>query len=134
VRIGTSEIYQQLQFFAGIQEALATALRASGDEQIVLFLKMHEGVRLTHELVADIRQRLREKCSPRHVPTHIVQAPDLPRTISGKLSEIAARNALSGQTAGNAGALANPDCLEFFRNLGTSGFGTEWNSDRSGRG
>ena len=134
VRIGTSEIYQQLQFFEGIQEALATALRAAGDEQIVLFLKMHEGVRLTRELVADIRRRLREKCSPRHVPSHIVQAPDLPRTISGKLSEIAARNALSGQTAGNAGALANPDCLEFFSNLRTSGFGTEWNSDRSGRG
>jgi len=115
VRIGTAEIYQQLEGFPQIAESIATALKVDGDEQIVLFLKLSGKETLTEELVDSIRLRLRTQCSPRHVPKHIAAAPDLPRTISGKLSEIAVRNAISGVVLGNVGALANPESLEFFK-------------------
>ncbi len=115
VRIGTAEIYQQIETFPQVQESLATVLKCDGDEQIVLFLRMAEGQLLSAELVAAIRSRIRSRCSPRHVPVYISAAPDLPRTISGKLSEIAVRNAISGTTLGNAGALANPGSLDFFQ-------------------
>ena len=115
VRIGTAEIYQQLQGIPEILEGLATALRRDGDEQIVLFVRLAEGSRLDAELADRIRKQIRAHCSPRHVPKHLVAAPDLPRTLNGKLSEIAARNALSGRPTGNSGALANPECLAFFR-------------------
>lgn len=114
VRIGTGEIYRQLAAFPEVLEGLATALRRDGDESIVLFLRLADGVVLDERLVRAIRDRLRTHCSPRHVPRHVVQAPDLPRTVSGKLSEIAARNAIGDRAVGNAGALANPECLDFF--------------------
>lgn len=114
VRIGTAEIYQQIESFPQIQESLATVLKRDGDELIVLFVKMAEGTKLDCDLVAAIREQIRTRCSARHVPVYISAAPDLPRTISGKLSEIAVRNAISGTTLGNAGALANPGSLEFF--------------------
>lgn len=115
VRIGTAEIYQQLEGFPQIAESIATALKVDGDEQIVLFVKLVEQATLSGELVDSIRLRLRTQCSPRHVPKHIAAAPDLPRTLSGKLSEIAVRNAISGVTLGNVGALANPESLTFFK-------------------
>ncbi len=115
VRIGTAEIYQQVETFPDIAEALATCLKQEGDEKIVLFVRMVAGKRLTDALQADLRLALRQRCSPRHVPAIIDEAPDFPRTISGKLSEIAVRNAICGMELGNAGALANPESLAFFR-------------------
>ena len=115
VRIGTAEIYQQLEGFPQIAESIATALKVDGDEQIVLFVKLAGTASLSEELAQSIRQRLRTHCSPRHVPKHIAAVPDLPRTISGKLSEIAVRNAISGVALGNVGALANPESLAFFK-------------------
>jgi acetoacetyl-CoA synthetase len=115
VRIGTAEIYQQVETFPDIVEALATCLKQEGDEKIVLFVRMVAGKRLTDALQADLRLALRQRCSPRHVPAIIDEAPDFPRTISGKLSEIAVRNAICGMELGNAGALANPESLAFFR-------------------
>jgi acetoacetyl-CoA synthetase len=115
VRIGTAEIYQQVETFPDIAEALATCLKQDGDEKIVLFVKMAAGKSLTDTLQSELRSALRQRCSPRHVPAIIQAAPDFPRTISGKLSEIAVRNAISGQDLGNAGALANPEALAFFR-------------------
>jgi acetoacetyl-CoA synthetase len=114
VRIGTGEIYQQIATFPQIAESVATALRRDGDERIVLFVKMLPGFELTDELTSQLKMRLRTHCSPRHVPAYIVSAPDLPKTLSGKLSEIAVRNSLIGTDIGNVGALANPDCLAFF--------------------
>ncbi len=116
VRIGTAEIYQQVEAFSDIIDSLATVLRQDGDEQIVLFFKMKSGAKFTQELAASVRQRLKERCSPRHVPKFIAEAPDFPRTISGKISEIAVRSAINGSDLGNSGALANPDCLAFFLN------------------
>ena len=115
VRIGTAEIYQQVESFSEIAECLATVLRSDGDEQIVLFVRMQEGKTLTRELRASIRQRLKERCSSRHVPRYLVAARDFPRTMSGKLSEIAVRSAINNCNLGNSGALANPESLDFFR-------------------
>ena len=117
VRIGTAEIYQQVEAFPEVVESLATALRRGGDEQVVLFVRMQPGQSLTAELVDAIKQRLKTRCSPRHVPALVVAAPDFPRTISGKLSEVAVRNAINGLPVKNTGALANPDALHFFRTI-----------------
>ncbi len=115
VRIGTSEIYQQVEAFPEIAEAIATARKFDGDEQIVLFVRMSPGHTLSAKLVQSLCSQLRSHCSPRHVPAIIESVDDLPRTISGKLSEIAVRNAISGMALGNDDALANPECLDYFR-------------------
>jgi acetoacetyl-CoA synthetase len=115
VRIGTAEIYQQLEAFPEVLESIATVLRQDGDEQIVLFLRLVDTVTGNQDLAERIRMRLKSRCSPRHVPRYIGYAPDLPRTVSGKLSEIAVRSAICGEVLGNAGALANPDSLRFFQ-------------------
>jgi len=117
VRIGTAEIYQQVESFPTILESLATALRQDGDERIVLFVRMKPGHTLDASLIADLKLRLRSHCSPRHVPAFLIEAPDFPRTISGKLSEVAVRNVINSLPLKNTAALANPDSLEFFRNL-----------------
>lgn len=117
VRIGTAEIYRQVESFDSVAECLATALRKDGDEQIILFVKMKPDHCLQPSLVDMIKKRLREHCSPRHVPTYIIEASDLPRTISGKLSEIAVRNAIHGLPIKNEAALANPESLDFFRGI-----------------
>jgi acetoacetyl-CoA synthetase len=114
VRIGTAEIYQHVESFEPVAETLATVYRRDGDEQIVLFIRLKPGFELTAELKRNIRNRLRERCSPRHVPRYILEAADFPRTISGKLSEIAVRNAISGLPIRNLAALANPECLDEF--------------------
>lgn len=114
VRIGTAEIYQQLEAFPEILESIATVLRQDGDEQIVLFLRLTDPATGNQDLADRIRTRLKTRCSPRHVPRYVGYAPDLPRTVSGKLSEIAVRSAICGEVLGNAGALANPDSLRFF--------------------
>ena len=116
VRIGTAEIYRQLEAFPEILEAVATAKKEDGDEKIVLFVKLREGTLAGPQWIAAIKQRLREHCSPRHVPSWVVPAGDLPKTMNGKLSEIAVRNAICGLAIGNSGALANPECLVFFQN------------------
>jgi acetoacetyl-CoA synthetase len=114
VRIGTAEIYQQVEAFSEIAEALATAVRKDGDEEVVLFVRMQPNRVLDPDVVSRIRHQLRTRLSPRHVPQWIVQVPDFPRTISGKLSEIAVRHCLHGLPIQNASALSNPESLQFF--------------------
>ncbi len=116
VRIGTAEIYQQVEAFPEVLECIATALRRDGDEQIVLFVRTRSGT-ISSEIESGLRQRIRENCSPRHVPSRILSASDFPRTISGKLSEIAVRNAINGLPIRNEAALANPESLAYFRSL-----------------
>ncbi len=118
VRIGTADLYRQVEAFPDVVEALAVPLRRDGDERIVLFVRMQPEQELTPDLVADIKGRLRANCSPRHVPAFVVAAPDFPRTVSGKLSELAVRNAVNGQPVTNAAALANPAALGFFHEWG----------------
>jgi acetoacetyl-CoA synthetase len=115
VRIGTAEIYRQLEAFPEILESVATARKEDGDEKIVLFVKLRPGIELDDNWVARVKQHLKLHCSPRHVPQWVVAARDLPKTMNGKLSEIAVRNAICGMNIGNVGALANPECLGFFQ-------------------
>ena len=115
VRIGTAEIYRQVEVFPEVLEALAVGRRVEGDERIVLFLRLREGCVLDENLRQAIRRRLREQASPRHVPDRILAVADFPRTRSGKISEIAVREVLAGGTPANTGALANPEVLDLFR-------------------
>jgi len=117
VRIGTAEIYRQVAEVDGVVESLAIGQDAGGDTRVVLFVQLAPGLTLDDELSAEIRRRIRSRLSPRHVPAVIVQAPDLPRTRSGKLSELAVRDVVNRRPVANTSALANPECLEFFADV-----------------
>jgi len=117
VRIGTAEIYRITEEFEEVLESLAVAQKWQTDTRIVLFLKLKPGSELTTELSDQIRQALKRKASPRHVPTLILPAPDFPRTKSGKLVELAVTRALNKEPIDNIGALANPELLDWFKDL-----------------
>ena len=117
VRIGTAEIYRITEEFEEVLESLAVAQKYESDTQVILFLKLKPGSELTTDLSDQIKQALKQKASPRHVPALILQAPDFPRTKSGKLVELAVTRAVNKEPIDNLGALANPDCLEWFKDL-----------------
>jgi acetoacetyl-CoA synthetase len=117
VRIGTAEIYRQVEQLPEILESLAIGQKHDGDERIVLFLRLRAGAALDAALEQRIRQAIRDGASPRHVPARIVAVADLPRTLSGKLVELAVRDTVHGLPVGNREALANPEALELFRDL-----------------
>ncbi len=116
VRIGTAEIYRQVEKLDEIVESLAVGQEWRDDVRIVLFVRLREGLRLDEGLEQKICDTIRTNASPRHVPARIVQVADLPRTISGKLVELAVREIIHGRPVRNTDALANPECLEEFRN------------------
>ncbi len=115
VRIGTAEIYRQVEQIPDVLESLAVGQRWQGDERVVLFVRLREGRALDDRLVELIRQRIREGASPRHVPAKIIAVPDLPRTLSGKLVELAVKRTIHDEPVDNLGALANPESLALFR-------------------
>jgi len=115
VRIGTAEIYRQVEPLDEIVESLVIGQQWEGDERVVLFVRLREGLTLGADLEARIRRRIRENSSPRHVPARIVQVTDIPRTKSGKLVELAVRDVVHGREVRNREALANPEALEQFR-------------------
>jgi acetoacetyl-CoA synthetase len=117
VRIGTSEIYRQVEQLPEVVESLAVGQQWEGDERIVLFVRLREGLTLDDTLRKRIGGHIRANTTPRHVPAKIVQVSDLPRTKSGKLVELAVRNVIHGRAVPNVEALANPDALALFRNL-----------------
>ena len=117
VRIGTAEIYRITEEFAEILESLAIAQNWQGDTRVILFVKLSDGARLSESLISQIKLALKQKASPRHVPALIMQAPDFPRTKSNKLVEIAVANEINKVTNTNLGALANPESLDWFRDL-----------------
>ena len=117
VRIGTAEIYRQVERLPEVLEALAVGRDADGDVEIVLFVRLQPGVELNAELEARLRQVIRTGASSHHVPARIYAAPDLPRTVSNKLSEAAVREVIHGRAAGNVNALVNPECLGYFASL-----------------
>jgi acetoacetyl-CoA synthetase len=116
VRIGTAEIYRQVEQLDDIIESLVIGQQWEHDERIVLFVRLREGATLTPELQDRIRQRIRDNTTPRHVPARIVQVSDIPRTKSGKIVELAVRDVVHGRDISNAEALANPEALNQFRN------------------
>ncbi len=115
VRIGTAEIYNVVEPIPEIAEAIAIGQEFDDDTRIVLFVRLVNGVELTDELVATIKSELRTKRTPRHVPALIKAVPDIPRTRSGKITELAVTNVVHGRPVTNTEALANPEALEFFR-------------------
>jgi acetoacetyl-CoA synthetase len=117
VRIGTAEIYRQVEKIDEVAESIAVSQQWQGDVRIVLFVRLREGLTLDDTLRDKIRTAIRANTTPRHVPARIVQAPDLPRTINGKLVELAVREAVHGRAVRNLDALANPQALDFFRDL-----------------
>jgi acetoacetyl-CoA synthetase len=121
VRIGTAEIYRQVEQLPEIVETIVVGQEVAAefgtDTRIVLFVKLRDGATLDEALRERIRAQIRQHASPHHVPKKIVQVADIPRTISGKITELAVRDVIHGRTVKNVDALANPDALELFRNL-----------------
>jgi len=117
VRIGTAELYSAVESLPQIAEALAVGQDWQGDVRVVLFVRLRPGVELDEALRKEIRATIRTHTTARHVPARIVAVPDLPRTLSGKLTELAVRNVIHGLPVKNVDALANPGALEHFRDL-----------------
>ena len=117
VRIGTAEIYNQVEQIEAIAEALCIGQDWHGDVRIVLFVKLVAGAVLDPGLIARIKLKIRSGASPRHVPAVIIAIQDIPRTKSGKITELAVRDIVHGRVVKNREALANPEALELFRNI-----------------
>ncbi|UVK38682.1 acetoacetate--CoA ligase [Mesorhizobium sp. AR10] len=117
VRIGTAEIYNQVEQMPEILEALCIGQDFDNDVRVVLFVRLAAGIALDADLEKRIRTKIRTGASPRHVPAKIVAVADIPRTKSGKITELAVRDMVHGRTIKNKEALANPEALELFRNL-----------------
>jgi acetoacetyl-CoA synthetase len=115
VRIGTAEIYRQVEQLADIVESLVIGQQHDGDERVVLFVKLREGLTLDQALIDRIRAHIRANTTPRHVPARVVQVTEIPRTKSGKIVELAVRDVVHGRPVKNREALANPEALEQFR-------------------
>jgi len=117
VRIGTAEIYRQVEQLDPVLESLVIGQTWGDDVRVVLFVRLREGVALDEALEAEIRGQIRRNASPRHVPAKIIPVTDIPRTISGKISELAVREVVHDRPVHNADALANPEALDQFRDL-----------------
>ena len=116
VRIGTAEIYRQVEQLPEVLESVVVGQERGHDVRVVLFVRLRDGVVLDEALAERIRRQIRTHASPRHVPAKILQVPEVPRTISGKVVELAVREAIHGRPVRNTDALANPAALEHFRN------------------
>ena len=115
VRIGTAEIYRQVERLDEVVESIAVGQQWEDDVRVVLFVVLREGVALDDEFRARIRKVIRDNTTPRHVPARILAVPEIPRTRSGKIVELAVRSVVHGEPVRNTEALVNPEALEFFR-------------------
>jgi acetoacetyl-CoA synthetase len=116
VRIGTAEIYHQVEKIEEVIDSVVIAQTWQDDVRIVLFVKLREGVTLNEALTRKIRDMIRTHASPRHVPAKILQVSDIPRTINGKVVELAVRDVVEGRPVTNRGSIANPEALNEFMN------------------
>lgn len=117
VRIGTAEIYRQVEGIEGIEDSLVVGQNWKGDIRVILFLKMAEGKDLTEEMKGNIKSVLRSNASPRHVPAKIISVPDIPYTLNMKKVELAVKNVIQGQEVLNRDALRNPESLDYFAGI-----------------
>ena len=117
VRIGTAEIYRQVESFDEIEEALVVGQNWDNDVRVILFVKLAKSATLDEALITDIKSRIRSGATPRHVPRHVIAVGDIPRTRSGKITELAVRDIIHGRPVKNTEALANAEALENFRSL-----------------
>jgi acetoacetyl-CoA synthetase len=116
VRIGTAEIYRQVEQLGDVEEALVIGQDWQSDTRVVLFVRLRDGLTIDDTLEAKIRDQVRRNTTPRHVPSRIVQVEDIPRTKSGKIVELAVREVVHGRKIKNREALANPEALAHFAN------------------
>ncbi len=117
VRIGTAEIYRQVEKIPHVLDSICIGQEWQDDVRVILFVKLQHGVSLDEALVSSIRQTIRTNTTPRHVPAKVIAVADIPRTISGKIVELAVRNIVHNIAVKNTDALANPEALEFYRDL-----------------
>ncbi len=117
IRIGTSEIYRQVETISEVAEAVVIGQEFNGDVRVVLFVKMQPNKKLSEDVIKDIKHRIRFGASPHHVPAKIIEITDIPRTISGKIVELAVKNIVQGEVVKNIDALANPESLKLYANL-----------------
>jgi acetoacetyl-CoA synthetase len=117
VRIGTAEIYRQVEQLPEVEESLVIGQEWDGDTRVVLFVRLRAGLKLDDALVQKIKTQIRTNTTPRHVPAKVVQVADIPRTKSGKIVELAVRDVVHGRAIKNREALANPEALELYRDL-----------------
>ena len=117
VRIGTAEIYRQVEKLADVNESIVVGQQWDNDVRVVLFVVLREGLTLDDDLINLIRSEVRANCTPRHVPAKVIQVADIPRTKSGKITELAVRDVVHGRNIKNKEVLANPEALELFKGL-----------------
>ena len=117
VRIGTAEIYRQAEQIDEVIESLVIGQRWDGDTRVVLFVRLREGLVLNSNLQTKIKSVIRTNASPRHVPAKIIQVADIPRTRNGKITEVAVRKLVHGESIDNLEALDNPEALDLYRNI-----------------
>ena len=117
VRIGTAEIYRQVERMDEVEEAIVVGQDWHNDVRVVLFVRLTEGTELDEDLVARIKARIREGCTPRHVPAKVLAVDDIPRTKNNKIVELAVREVIHGRPVKNLQALANPAALDLYRGL-----------------
>ena len=115
VRIGTAEIYRQVEQLPEVVESLVIGQEWENDVRVVLFVKLRDDMVLDELLISRIKQQVRDNATPRHVPARVLQVADIPRTKSGKIVELAVRNVVHGRVVKNVEALANPEALDLFR-------------------
>ncbi len=117
VRIGTAEIYQQVENIEFITEGLVVGQNYKDDVRIVLFVTTKNNIELDEKNIKFIKNKIRQNCSPKHVPAFIIKVPEIPRTKSGKIVELAVRKLINGEKLNNEEVIANPQSLNFFKNL-----------------
>ena len=117
VRIGTAEIYRQVERVSEVLDSVVVGQNWQDDVRVLLFVVLRDGVALDEQLIARIRGEIRTNTTPRHVPAKVIQVADIPRTISGKIAELAVRQIIHGEQVGNRDALANPEALALYRAL-----------------
>jgi acetoacetyl-CoA synthetase len=117
VRIGTAEIYRQVEQAPEVVESLVIGQDWQHDVRVVLFVKLRDGLALDDALKDRLKKQIRQNASPRHVPSVILQVADIPRTKSGKIVELAVRDVVHGRPIKNREALANPEALELYKDL-----------------
>ena len=117
VRIGTAEVYRQVEQLEEVLEGLVVGQQWENDTRIILFVILRSGYTLNEELIKRIREKIRSGASPRHVPAKVLQVADIPRTVSGKITEIAITDVIHGREVKNREALANPEALGLYKDL-----------------
>ena len=117
MRIGTAEIYREVEKLEEVADCLAVGQNRKGEQRIILFVKLADGFALTEELKDKIRKTLRDNASPRHVPAIILEAPDIPYTFNMKKVEVAVTNIINGKPVSNRDALVNPESLDYYKSI-----------------